>query len=409
MLRRSALAGLVLSLAALAATAPTPARSSAAGPAVGAKLSVALGRALASPDLDPRRTAALAVDLRSGSVVFQRHASLTLAPASTEKLAVAFAALRRLGPAFRFRTEVRGAGLLEGPLWRGHLFLVGYGDPTLGLGDLDALALEVRSWGIRRVTGNVVGDERRYDARRSAPGWKPSYLGFESRPLSALSVDQVRIRGANASAGAAASAFKAALAKHGVTVAGRATTGRAPADVLPLALDLSEPLASIVLDMNRESDNFVSEMLVKELGAATAGRGTTIAGAGVVRAALAEAGVPLAGVRVVDGSGLSLLDRTTARALVVLLRTAYGDHAIRDAFVASLPVAGVSGTLEDRLGRRVTRGKVVAKTGTTAKASALAGFVRRRYVFAILQNGSPLSYWSARAAQDRFVTVLARS
>jgi D-alanyl-D-alanine carboxypeptidase len=53
------------------------------------------------------------------------------------------------------------------------------------------------------------------------------------------------------------------------------------------------------------------------------------------------------------------------------------------------------------------RGKVVAKTGTTSEASALAGFVKGRYVFAILQNGHPLSYLWARKAQDRFATVLA--
>ena len=71
-------------------------------------------------------------------------------------------------------------------------------------------------------------------------------------------------------------------------------------------------------------------------------------------------------------------------------------------------MAGISGTLKRRLVTRPTRSRVIAKTGTTSQASALAGFVRRRYVFAILQNGSPVSYWTARAAQDRFVTVLAR-
>jgi D-alanyl-D-alanine carboxypeptidase/D-alanyl-D-alanine-endopeptidase (penicillin-binding protein 4) len=77
--------------------------------------------------------------------------------------------------------------------------------------------------------------------------------------------------------------------------------------------------------------------------------------------------------------------------------------------VSSLPVAGVSGTLKNRLARRPTLRRVVAKTGTTSLACSLAGFVGDRYAFAILQNGSPVSYWSARAAQDRFVTVLARS
>lgn len=102
-------------------------------------------------------------------------------------------------------------------------------------------------------------------------------------------------------------------------------------------------------------------------------------------------------------------DNFVSEMLLGILRTAAADPAIRDAFVTSLAVAGVSGTLERRLDRRPTRGRVIAKTGTTSQASALAGFVRRGHVFVILQNGSPLPYWSSRQAQDRFVTVLARS
>lgn len=373
------------------------------------QLTAALGRALAEPDLDPNRTSALAVELETGEVVFQRKPELALAPASAEKLAVSFAALRLLGPGFRFRTDVAGAGELAGPVWRGDLVLVGHGDPTLAPADLAALAREVAAWGIRRVTGRVLGDEHHFDARRSAPGWKSSYLELESPPLSALVVQDVEVSGGNTSAVAAARAFTAALVRHGVSVAGTPRAGRSPADVLPLALDLSEPLASIVRHMNRESDNFVSEMLLKELGASVARHGSTEAGARVVRGALVDADVPVAGVRIADGSGLSAFDRLTARSLVAILRAGSRDPAIRHAFVASLAVAGISGTLRDRLGRRPTRGRIIAKTGTTNDASALAGFVRRRYVFAILQNGSPVPYWSARAAQDRFVTVLARS
>ena len=114
-------------------------------------------------------------------------------------------------------------------------------------------------------------------------------------------------------------------------------------------------------------------------------------------------------MRIADGSGLSLRDRLTAVALVDILRAGARDPSIRDAFVTSLSIAGISGTLHERLGRRPTRGRVIAKTGTTNAASSLAGFIRRRYVFAVIHNGSPVPYWSARAAQDRFVTVLARS
>ena len=92
-------------------------------------------------------------------------------------------------------------------------------------------------------------------------------------------------------------------------------------------------------------------MLLKELGASVARAGTTAAGAVVVAQALLDAGIPIAGVRIADGSGLSLLDRLTAEALVEILRAGAGDPEIRDAFVTSLAVAGVSGTLEERLDR----------------------------------------------------------
>jgi len=161
--------------------------------------------------------------------------------------------------------------------------------------------------------------------------------------------------------------------------------------------------------MGRESDNYTAEMLVKHLGATLAGNGSTAAGTRVIRNALGDAGVPLAGVRLADGSGLSGLDRLTAAAVVALLEAGLAQGELRDAFLQSLAVAGVNGTLEDRMERLPARGQVIAKTGTTRTASALSGFVRDRYVFAVLQNGRPISTYWARLAQDRFATALAAS
>jgi D-alanyl-D-alanine carboxypeptidase/D-alanyl-D-alanine-endopeptidase (penicillin-binding protein 4) len=88
------------------------------------------------------------------------------------------------------------------------------------------------------------------------------------------------------------------------------------------------------------------------------------------------------------------------------------DGAIRGPFVASLAIAGVSGTLEDRMQNPPAYRHVYAKTGTTDRASTLSGYVTNsalspRYVFAILQNGTPIPWWYARQAQDRFAQVLA--
>ena len=368
-----------------------------------------LDRALRVPNVDPARTAALAVDLRTGAVVYSRNPTLSLLPASNEKVPVAYAALAVLGGDYRFQTEVVGTGVQVGDVWEGNLFLRGFGDPTLDTSDLARLAAEVASWGIRRVTGAIVGDESWFDARRTAPGWKPRFYIRESPPLSALVVARGWYRGrtAPAPALAAASLFRQALETAGVEVAKPSRARALTREGVPLALDVSRPLAEIVRFMGRESDNYTAEILVKHLGALEGGRGSTAAGLRVVRGLLADAGVPLAGVRLADGSGLSSLDRLTAGAIVALLEAGLANGAIRDAFVASLAVAGVDGTLEGRMQSRPARGRVIAKTGTTSLASSLSGFVRGRYAFAILQNGRPISSYWARLAQDRFATILA--
>ena len=377
--------------------------------AAGSTLESRLAKALAVPHVDPARTAALAVDLRTGSVVFERNATLSLVPASNQKLPVAYAALALLGPGYRFHTEVVGSGTLVGDVWHGDLWLRGFGDPTLKPSDLDVLAAEVAAWGIRRVDGAVIADESWFDARRTAPGWRPSFYIYESPPLSALAVDRGWYRGRTSAspALAAGSLLRQSLEAAGVRVAGRTRAGVLTTSGLPLAQDVSEPLAAVVRFMGRESDNYTAELLVKQLGASYAGAGTTAAGTRVIRAALEEAGVPLAGVRLADGSGLSGLDRLTAAAVVALLEAGLAEGELRDAFLQSLAVAGVNGTLEDRMEKRPARGRVIAKTGTTRTASALSGFVRDRYVFAVLQNGRPISTYWARLAQDRFATTLA--
>ena len=82
---------------------------------------------------------------------------------------------------------------------------------------------------------------------------------------------------------------------------------------------------------------------------------------------------------------------------------------MRQPFFASLAIAGVDGTLEDRMESGPAYRKVRGKTGTTSTASALSGYAGTRYAFAVIQNGNPISYSRARSAQDRFAQALARN
>jgi len=379
-----------------------------AGGAALVPLPTRLANALAVPGNSPTASGAVVVDLQTGQLLFARHPDLPLAPASNEKLTVSFTALHELGATYRFRTEIFGRGYQEESVWHGDVFLKGFGDPTLTSLQVERLATQIADLGISRIDGRVYGDESWFDAQRTAPGWKASYYINECPPLSALIVDRgwYDHHTARQPALAAAGELKLLLRKHGVA-SGTVGLGRAPEDAYALAQVESDPLPAVVAEMDHESDNFIAEMLLKEVGAETGDAGTTAAGATVVRRDLVAAGVPLAGVRITDGSGLSLDDRLTARALAALLVAVWDDVDLRNPFWASLPIAGINGTLDKRLRKPPARGAVRAKTGTTDRASALSGYVRNQYGFAVLQNGWPVRRLSAEKAQDRFATALA--
>ena len=406
-MKRAVLARLLAAFGILAAALAW----AAPGGAADASLPARLTRALQAPFVSYAASAAVVVDLATGSVVYSHNAALPLRPASNEKLAVTYAALTALGPAFRVETDVLGEGRQDGARWVGNLVLKGYGDPTLSRAGLTQLARQVRAGGITTVSGHVVGDETWFDARRTAPGWKRAFFINESPPLSALIVDRGAVGRftSHNPALAAAQLFTKALARAGVRVAGAASLGKADDAAVGLASIDSPTLESIVHWMDQVSDNFTAEMLVKELGAVQAGAGTTAAGIRVVRAQLVDAGVPLTGVRLVDGSGLSLLDRVTATELVSLLRVMWGDEEMRPELLAALPLAGRTGTLHDRMRGTAAAGVVRAKTGTTDNSTSLSGFVGDRYVFSVLINGDPVSWLWSRVAEDHFATALAAS
>jgi serine-type D-Ala-D-Ala carboxypeptidase/endopeptidase (penicillin-binding protein 4) len=381
-----------------------------AGEAAGASLSARLSKALRSSGIPWSATGAVVTNLATGNTVWARNGTSSLRPASNEKLTVALAALDELGPRSRIPTRVLAIGEQTGSTWRGSLFVKGFGDPTLSRADLNRLARSVRASGITGITGSVLGDETFFDRRRTAPGWKASFYKLECPPLSALVVGRAKVgrRTATYPALMAARAFKAALHDAGIAVRRRVRVGVAPEDAAVLTQVYSSRLSRIVRRMNKQSDNFYAEMLLKRLGAVEAGKGTTAAGAAIVRRELVERGVPLAGVRIVDGSGLSRRDRLTGRALATLIRAAWLDPRLRRPFYRSLARAGIDGTLEDRMESPPARDLVRAKTGTTLSSSALSGYVGGTYVFSVLQNGSPVPWTAARRSQDRFAQILAR-
>ena len=168
----------------------------------------------------------------------------------------------------------------------------------------------------------------------------------------------------------------------------------------------SPRLVTLLEQMNAWSDNFTAEMVLKQLGLQAGGSASSAGGAAVVNSVLATDGIPLAGIRIADGSGLSSLDLLTARALVATMQTVWHDPSLRKALLPTLAVAGSTGTLRHRLLGVPEHTLVRGKTGTTNGSSSLVGFVGSRYAFAAVVNGSPVDWSAARELQDRVARAL---
>ncbi|HET9627557.1 MAG TPA: D-alanyl-D-alanine carboxypeptidase/D-alanyl-D-alanine-endopeptidase [Kofleriaceae bacterium] len=213
----------------------------------------------------------------------------------------------------------------------------------------------------------------------------------------------------------AAELFRRALVDHGVQVKARAIgRGAAPPTAKLLAVHESAPLSDVLRHMNKLSDNYLAESVLKTLGAetkATPGPATWNDGIAAMHAYLAKIGLPAAGYRAENGSGLFNASEVSARQLTTLLGAAHKDFRIGPDLLASLPVGGVDGTLARRWHARAARGRVRAKTGTLDKVVTLAGYVavdsQHPIGFAVLVNDVPAGQRaSARAAADEIVEAL---
>jgi PBP4 family serine-type D-alanyl-D-alanine carboxypeptidase len=210
----------------------------------------------------------------------------------------------------------------------------------------------------------------------------------------------------------AATLLAEALQARGVAISGGVATSvdPQPAGLRPLAVHEGPTVAELAVAVNKPSQNVYAETLLRLLGARRRGQGTPEAGHEAVAEFLRRMGVAAEGWEVQDGSGLSRGDLVTARGLVQLL-AAMARHPQAAAFRESLPVAGVDGTLRNRLRGPATEGRVQAKTGTFLHANALAGYLttRRgeRLVFAVVANHHTVGGSAATGAIDDLVRFLA--
>ena len=350
------------------------------------QVSAALTPYLGDRDLGRHVVAAVAPLARGGPTYTSGQGTAT--PASTTKVVTTAAALLALGPDHVFTTSVVAGGPRR-------IVLVGGGDPFLGREKPDAdtpyparadvvtlaqrTATRLRKLGRTRVS--IGYDDSLFTGPAANPTWEPDYVpdGVVS-PITSLWVEQGRSATGYGRVGdpalTAAATFAGALSDAGIEVVGVPERGVAGAGGTRLAQVRSAPLSAVVERILDVSDNEASEVLLRHVGLADSGEGSSAAGQQGVERLLDRAGVDLGAGVLHDGSGLSRANRLAPETLVDVLRLAASPgHPELRPVITGLPVAGFTGSLTDRFDGPIpeARGRVRAKTGTLTGVFSLAG------------------------------------
>jgi serine-type D-Ala-D-Ala carboxypeptidase/endopeptidase (penicillin-binding protein 4) len=361
---------------------------------------------------------AYAIDAASGQVLFARKAGRPRILASNTKVFTTSTALARFQPETRLETTVLSTDDIGDGISQG-LYVRGGGDPTLNGSGLEKLAARVRAAGLLSVQGPLFYDDSFLDQRTTIPqhGITKERIGS----LSALTID-----GGSPSdpARTTAQRFEDALRKSGVSIGNsvsQAMVAHAPPPQQVAELG-SPTMAELIRSTNVPSNNFLAEMLLKDVGGMFGGAGSTAGGVAAVQRFASEQNASL---RAENGSGLSRRNRSSPGSVVNLLdamiqvddkgspQKQLDQMKLRDAFVDSLAVAGRSGTLAHRMRHTAAQGRCHAKTGTLNRVSALSGYCFRgaedqdhAVVFSLLMNGVDVN--RAHVVQDRMAALLAR-
>lgn len=412
-----------------------------------------------------------AVDIDSNEVLFSFNDTQPLKPASVQKVILSGALLKNFQLDHKFSTDI--FAVRNGEIVK-QLVVRGYGDPALRIEELWLLARKIKRIGIKQIGELIVDDaasqdpksregQRAYLAGSSALAFNYNSITFEVCPgekggrasviadpfefpvkltgsiqtggkgggfsideeSAKSSGEQMSFRLSGSLRGGCTEVYRTVsdpaiyfgvtlrnlLEQIGIKVGSGPRRGSVPEQAKKLFTHESKPIAEIIRDLNRYSNNFTAEQLVLLLGQSKGGALSRERGLQSVANYLSGLGFKSDEFSIIDGSGLSHDNRLSARILVRVLSDLGRDTIQGAEFVGSLPYPGGIGTLRNRSFDLPT-GTVRAKTGTINGVSSLAGYLisqsNRRIAFAILQNGNG-SKDRATDREERFLSILYRS
>lgn len=423
-------------------------------------------------DLPQANVGILVMNANTGKIIYQHNANHGFTPASITKLFTATSALITLGPTFRFKTWIGiHHDQYHHHRLQGNLFIHFSGDPTLTIHNVNQLIAQVKKTGIRQINGNVILDTSEYTHTAYPLGFMISDTPYcYGAPASSVIVDhncfyltihhngqvthgldryihvkntvkmansqalqycifepfmnsqnQLQLKGClpnrpqwsfNMAVQHPVSLAKRvilqALQKNGIHLKGRILTGKAPDHLQQLAQHASQPLLILLKHMLVYSDDLYANTFTRTMGAQRFGVGSFTAGVSVINATVK----PMIHSKLIlqDGAGLSYYDIIQPQQVAQLLYNIQHHPKLAKMIIPALPIAGVNGTLQNRMKAPGLKGMVFAKTGSMSGVSNLAGYIlnpkQTPLIFVIMMNDIRQPITIARHVQDLIVEKL---
>jgi D-alanyl-D-alanine carboxypeptidase/D-alanyl-D-alanine-endopeptidase (penicillin-binding protein 4) len=358
--------------------------------------------------------------------IYSANHTRSMIPASTTKLFTTAAALEIMGGNYILSTQILADDIdFSDNVLNGNIYLRGLGNSVFSSSDLDSLIGELVKLGIKEISGNVVGDDTFFDDVYTRDDWiKGERANVKLPAISALVLDRntkhvrrkrrgrwrtYRIYVSNPPEHAA-NIFKQKLKESGININGNVKVDSTPRSASVL-VHSSVILSELVKSINKNSNNFLAECLFKTIGAVSSGQqGNSFYSTQAILTFIEDNAIYSEGTAVVDGSGISRYDQITVGAINGLLEKMYFDLKNFSDFYSSLSIAGVDGTLEDRISKRSEKINFRGKTGTLNGVSSLSGYLTTKsgdelivsMIFEFTQGGSR----KYRDAQDEIITIL---
>jgi len=380
-------------------------------------------------------------DINNKKIKYALNENKFFSIASVNKLFVTGAALKYLGQGFRFKTSVIGTLPDANGTVKGNIYIKGGGDPVFVSESMWYLVNRLVDLGIKKIDGDIILDDTAFPAstvyeesndRAYSSQISSLSVNFNSIALSITAGKQPNVtldpavsginfvnktkytnketdvqmkrtdsdimatgninnseylnkfiyRNVDDTVRYFSDVLKLHLQWRGVMFSGSIKRGEAPKNQLALFDMESRRLSDILMEMNKFSNNFIAEQLLRAMAPADKA-------VGMVKDYLVGIGLDKSSFEITDASGFSRTNRIQPIAMVKFLDHMYGDFETGPEFINSLSISGVDGTIRRSLKSKTLTGRVRAKTGTLDGIRSLAGYLKADntvYAFIIVAN-----------------------